>query len=102
MSLEFWANVSAVWLSFLCFIGLTVAVVASVFAVKGMNAVVSRAPRYLHQAQGYSRLVRTQVDAASDRVTTPVIQAHAQSRRVSTFVGRLFRHPTSLTKGEKK
>jgi hypothetical protein len=101
VSLEFWANVSTVWLSFLCFIGLIVAVVASVYAVKGMNAVVSRTPRYLRQAQGYSRLARTQVESASNLITEPVIQAHSQSRRVSMFVGRLFRRPASLPRGEK-
>jgi len=101
MGLEFWANVSTVWLSFLCFIGLAVAVVASIYIVKGMNVVVGRTPRYLRQAQGYSRLARTQVEAASTRITEPVIQAHSQSRRVSTFVDRLFRRPASLTRGEK-
>lgn len=101
MGLEFWADVSTVWLSFLCFIGLAIAVVASIYAVKGMNAVVSRTPRYLRQAQGYSRLARTQVDAAGARITEPMIQAHSQSRRVSTFVSRLFRRPAPLTRGEK-
>jgi len=102
VDLAFWADVSAVWLSILCFIGLVVAVVASIFAVKGMHTVVDRTPKLLRQAQGYSRIARTQVDAVSNRIADPMIQAHSQSRRASTFMSRLFRRPASLRRGEEK
>jgi hypothetical protein len=57
----------------------------------------------LRQAQGYSRALRTHVDAASDRVSEPVIQFQSRSTQVSTFLDRLLRRPAApWTRGEKK
>jgi len=102
VGLDFWSSVATVWLAFLCFIGLIVVVVASVFAVKGMHVAVDRTPRLMRQAQGYSRTMRTQVDSASKRLVEPVIQAHSRTHNASTVLGRLFRRSKTQGRGETK
>ncbi len=94
MELALWRDIAIVWLSLLCFIGLIVPVALSILAVKGMHVVVDRTPRFLRQVQGHTRSVRTQVDAASDRIAEPMIRAHKHSSRISTLLDRLLRHPT--------
>ena len=102
MELALWRDIALVWLAFLCFIGLIVPLAVSLFAVKGMHALVDRTPRLLRQVQGYSRTLRTQTDKASYRVAEPVIQAQAVSARASTLLDRLLRRPASLWRGEEK
>jgi hypothetical protein len=103
VSLALWRDIALVWLAFLCFIGLVVPLAVALFAVKGMHAAVDRTPRLLRQAQGYSRALRIHVDAASDRVSEPVIQFQSRSTQVSTFLDRLLRRPAApWTRGEKK
>ena len=93
MDLALARDIAVVWLAFLCFIGMLVPLVASIFAVKGMHAAVSRTPRLLRQVQGHTRKVRIQVDAASYRVAAPVIRAQRESTRFATFMNRLLRRP---------
>lgn len=95
MELALWRDISVVWLSLFCFIGLIIPVAISLFAVKGMHVVVDRTPRLLRQVQGYSRALRTKVDVASYQVAEPVIKAHKTSSRVSTLLDRLRRQPKS-------
>ena len=103
MSLEVWRDISLVWLSFLCFIGLIIPLGVMIFVVKGMHAAVDRTPRMLRQVQGYSRLMRDKVDAASYQVSEPVIQLKRQSTRFATMLDRLLKRPaSSWTKGEKR
>lgn len=100
MELALWRDIALVWLAFLCLIGLVVPLAVSLFAVKGMHAVVDRTPRLLRQLQGHSRSLRTQVDKASYRVAEPVIQAQGISARASTSLARLLRRPASTGRGE--
>jgi hypothetical protein len=102
VELALWRDIALVWLAFVCFLGLIIPLAVSIFAVKGMHAVVDRTPRLLRQVQGHTRTLRTQVDAASDRAAAPVIQAQKQSTRVSTLLERLLRRPTPPSTGEKK
>jgi hypothetical protein len=102
VELALWRDIALVWLAFLCFLGLIVPLAVSIFAVKGMHAAVDRTPRLLRQVQGYSRALRTQVDAASYHAAAPVIQAHKQSTRISTLLNRLLRRPAPPSPGEKK
>ncbi len=71
-----WRDIAAVWLAFLCFLGLIIPLAIALFAVKGMHVAVDRTPRLLRQVQGYTHLARTHVDAASAHVAAPVIKAH--------------------------
>jgi hypothetical protein len=100
--LALWRDIALVWLAFLCFLGLLLPLAASLFAVKGMHFVVDRTPRIMRQVQGYTRIARTQVDAASEHVAEPLIQAHKTSTRIATLLDRLLRRPVPIWRGEEK
>ncbi len=103
MGLSLWRDIAIVWLALLCFIGMVLPLVVAVFAVKGMHVAVDRTPRLLRQAQGYTRAMRTQVDAASYRIADPVIQAQRHSAKLSTLLDRLLRRAESpFSKGENR
>lgn len=101
MELALWRDIAVVWLAFLCFIGMIIPLAVSLFAVKGMHAAVDRTPRFMHQLQGYSRALRNQVSAASQRVAEPVIKTRKQSTRLSTLISRLTQNPASTARGDK-
>lgn len=89
MGLEFWANVSAVWLSLLCFIGLLIPLVAAYFAIRGMHFVLEKSRSAMATAQDYSRLVRHRTDTLSRRVATPVIKAERKAAEIDTVIRRV-------------
>jgi hypothetical protein len=91
VDLAFWRDVSVVWLSFLCFIGLLIPLAAVLFAVKGMHVAVDRTPRYLRQAQRYSRLMRDSTDRGSRQVTEQVIRSQTAATRFQTRFHRIVR-----------
>ncbi len=90
MELALWRDIAVVWLALLCFIGLIIPLAVALFAVKGMHTVVDRTPGLLRQAQGYSRVLRTQTDAASLRVAEPLIRVRKQTTRASTLIERVL------------
>lgn len=103
MGLALWRDIAVVWLALLCFIGMVLLLVVAIFAAKGMHVAIARTPRLLRQAQGYTRALRTQVDAASYRVADPVIQVQRQSTKFSTLIDRLLRRTESpFSKGENR
>lgn len=100
MDLALWRDIAVVWLAILCFIGLVIPLAAMLFVVKGMHAAVNRTPALLRQVQGYSRAVRTQSEAASQRIAAPVVQAHREGTRLTTFLNRLLQRTDSTRRGE--
>jgi hypothetical protein len=91
MNLSFWRDVSIVWLSLLCFIGLVIPLAALFFAVKGVDALHRKSLSFLRQSQGYSRAARRQGERLSERVATPVIRSHSGFVRIRTAWQRLWR-----------
>jgi hypothetical protein len=57
------------------------------FAVRGMHRTHLGTARFLHTAQGYSRLVRKRTVETSDRITRPLIRVRSQPTRA----GRVWR-----------
>jgi predicted PurR-regulated permease PerM len=100
VSLALWRDIALIWLALLCFIGLVIPLAVMLFAVKGMHAAVDRTPRLLRQVQGRTRALRSQVDAASYRVSDPVIQMQRRSTHMATVLERLLQRPVSPGTGE--
>lgn len=90
MTIAFWRDVSVVWLSLFCFVGLAIPLVALYFAVRGLNAAHRKTISGLRQAQRYSRTVQEQSDVLSQRVSAPLIRAHGQATRWRMLVRRLW------------
>jgi hypothetical protein len=91
MDIAFWRDVSLVWLSLLCFIGLVIPLAVVYFAVRGMNAAHTRLAPLLRRAQGYSQAMRNQSEALSYKVAEPVIQANLRITKVQTLLQTLSR-----------
>ncbi len=78
MGLEFWANISTVWLALLCFIGTMIPLAAAYFAIRGMNIALGKSRSALGSAQGYSRTMRERADSVSQKIAKPVIRAESK------------------------
>jgi hypothetical protein len=89
VSLAFWRDVSLVWLSLFCFIGLVIPLVALYFAVRGIHLAHRQLALLLQRTQGYSRTMRQQSDRLSQQVAAPVIRAQGQAARWRALVRRL-------------
>lgn len=91
MSLDFWRNISVIWLSLLCFIGLLPPLAIGYFLVRGMNWVLSKERWLFDQAQLYSGRARAEVDRASGYVVEPLIAVRKRGAQVDATVSRLRR-----------
>lgn len=86
MSLQFWANISAVWLALLCFIGTIIPVVVTYFAIRGMHAVLGKSRTALETAQDYSDKVRSKTDSISQRVARPMIRVESEVAKANKVI----------------
>lgn len=93
MGLEFWANISVVWLALLCFIGLLIPLAAAYFAIRGMNFALDKSRGGLGAAQGYSRTMRERVDSLSQKIAKPVIKAESEVAKAEEVLRTLAKHP---------
>jgi HAMP domain-containing protein len=89
--MAFWRDVSIVWLSLFCFLGLAVPLVILYFLVRGMNRALSKAESLFHRVQGYSQQVRQQSETVSAKVAEPVVQAHKRFTRIQATFRRLVK-----------
>ena len=88
--LAFWRDLSVVWLSLFCFIGLAVPLAILYFAVRGMNALHEKSYHLLRQVQRTSSKLPTQTEQLANRVSEPVIQAQKRMKRIETFFAALL------------
>jgi len=89
VGLEFWANVSVVWLSFLCFIGIMIPLAATYFAIRGMHVVLGRARSFMGIAQRYSGMIRSKTDSLSTQVAKPIITAESKAAQADEVIRSL-------------
>ncbi len=89
MSLEFWRNVSVVWIAIHAFVLFLIPTVIAYFTVRGINWVLAKTKLGFSKAQGFSRQVNEKTEALSERVAAPVIAAHSKARKVQQ-VGKSF------------
>ncbi|MCL4832822.1 MAG: hypothetical protein KJZ86_10285 [Caldilineaceae bacterium] len=82
MSLEFWRNVSVVWIAIHAFILFLIPAAIAYFLVRGINWLLAKTKLGFSKAQGFSRQVNEKTDALSERVAAPVIAAHSRATRI--------------------
>jgi hypothetical protein len=81
LSLSLWRDISVVWLSLLCFIGLIIPLAVAYFSVRGMDAALRYTGAALDKAQQLSSQVRMQTGKASHRIIEPVIKVNRQAAK---------------------
>ncbi len=82
MSLATWRDISVIWLSLFCFIGLVIPLGVGYFAIKGMSFVLGKVHPIAQTAQTYSHQIRIVSQSTGERVALPVIEI---KRRYTTF-----------------
>jgi hypothetical protein len=89
VSLEFWANVSTVWLALLCFVGMLIPLAAAFFAVRGMHVALLKSREGIGVAQRYSGMIRDRTDSFSRKIAKPVIRAECEVTKAGTVLRNL-------------
>lgn len=95
MSLDFWRNVSVVWIAIHAFILFLVPTVIAYFLVRGINWVLAKTKLGISKAQGFSRQVNERTETISARVVAPVIAVHSKAARVQQTGKSLFEQKKS-------
>jgi len=90
MSLAVWRDISLLWLIFLALIAVLPFGVIFYFAIQGMRRLRQLALLYLPIAQDKTRLVADKADEISQKVTKPVISAHAKAAQVDGMRKAIF------------
>jgi uncharacterized iron-regulated membrane protein len=89
MSLEFWRNLSVVWIAIHAFVLFLIPTAIAYFLVRGINWVLAKTKLGFTKARGFSRQVNAKTEALSERVAAPVIAAHSKATRAQR-VGESF------------
>lgn len=88
--LSFWRDLSVVWLSLFCFIGLAIPLAILYFAVRGMNALHDKSFQLLRRAQQTSHRIPKQTEQLANRVSEPVIALQKRTKRMEAFLDSLM------------
>lgn len=90
MSLEFWRNLSVVWISIhlllLCLVPLAIAFLA----VHGMRKILGSAQSGLENLQDASSQARAKTEEAAAKVTSAVIQGQSKGERAQATLNQLL------------
>lgn len=89
--LQFWTNISIIWLSFLCFVGAIIPLGIAFYAIRGMNVVLGKSRSVFQVGQFYSRQMRKQVDSASAIIVRPVVAVNREAAKVDAILKKLAR-----------
>jgi hypothetical protein len=102
MSLAVWRDISLLWLIFLALIAVLPFGVIFFFCIRGMRRLRQLVLTYLPLAQDKARLVAAKTDEISQKVTEPVINAHAKAARVDGMRRAIFTRRQSSWMSDKK
>lgn len=89
-TLAVFRDISLLWLIFLTLLAVLPFGVLFFFAVKGMVRLRQLAKQYLPIAQDYARLVADKSEEISQKVTDPIIGAHAKAAQVNGLTKAVF------------
>ena len=92
MSLEFWRNVSVVWIAIHAFLLFLIPTAIAYFLVRGINWLLVKSRLGFTKARGFSRQVAEKTEAVSNQVAAPVIAVHSQATRAQQTGRSLFRN----------
>jgi len=86
VSLSQWADVAVVFLSIQAFVLMLVPLVLFYFLIRGMNIAGGAMPRYMKQAQSFTRIVRDRTQDASEKIAAPILKTRAKGVRMETTI----------------
>ncbi len=86
MGLEFWANVSTVWLALLCFIGGLIPLAIAFYAVKYLHIGLEKSRSAMWTAQKYSGVMRSKAEEWSEKASEPVIAAETKAVEINETI----------------
>ncbi len=90
IKMAFWRDLSVVWLSLFCFVGMAIPLVILYFAVRGMNALHDKSYHLLRRLQTVSSKVPRQAERIATQVSEPVVQVQKRVKRVESFLHALL------------
>ena len=96
MTLETSRNISIIWLSLFCLVGLLPPVVILYFAVMGMNWVRRESKPIFQRARQGSDLVKSKVDDYSNVAINPLIVLKRRARGWQRTVTKLLGNSKSI------
>ncbi len=90
MDLDFWRDISIIWLALQLFVILILPLAATYFAVRGMNIALRKLPPLFHTAQEYSHKARSTTESVAEKVVEPVIEVNKRATAAEVALRRLF------------
>ncbi len=90
MTLEFWRNLSVVWISIFFFLICLVPLAVAFLAVQGMRKVLGGAQSGLERLQDASGQARAKTEEAAAKVTSAVIQGQSKAERSQATLKQLL------------
>jgi len=88
--MAFWRDLSILWLSLFCFVGMVIPLVILYYAVRGMNALHEKSYHLLCRLQTASSNVPRQAEQISTQISEPVVQLQKRVKRAESFLHTLF------------
>ncbi|MDE0076508.1 MAG: hypothetical protein OXO50_03255 [Caldilineaceae bacterium] len=101
MSLEFWRNLSVVWISIFLFILCLVPLAFAFLAVQGMRKVLGGAQSGLESLQNASSQARAKTEETAAKVTSAVIQGQSKGERAQATLKQLLQRTAPDRDGAK-
>lgn len=90
MSLEFWRNLSVVWISIHLFLLCLIPLAIAFLAVQGMRWVLGGAQSGLENLQNASSQARAKTEQTAAKVTSAVIQGQSKGERAQATLNQLL------------
>ncbi len=90
MSLEFWRNLSVIWISIFFFILCLVPLAFAFLAVQGMRKVLGGAQSGLESLQDASSKARAKTEETAAQVTSAVIQGQSKAEKSQATLRQLL------------
>ncbi|MCY4082234.1 MAG: hypothetical protein OXF54_18470 [Caldilineaceae bacterium] len=101
MTLEFWRNLSVVWISIFFFLLCLVPLAVAFLAVQGMRKVLGGAQSGLENLQNASSQARAKTEQTAAKVTSAVIQGQSKGERAQETLKQLLQRTAPDRNGAK-
>ncbi|MYH62284.1 MAG: hypothetical protein F4148_11180 [Caldilineaceae bacterium SB0675_bin_29] len=101
MTLEFWRNLSVVWISIFFFLLCLVPLAVAFLAVQGMRKVLGGAQSGLENLQNASSQARAKTEQTAAKVTSAVIQGQSKGERAQATLQHLLKRTAPDRDGAK-
>ena len=96
MTLEFWRNLSVVWIAIHLFLLCLVPLGIAYLAVRSMNWTLGRTSEGLQRLQDASGQARARTEETAAQVTSAVIQGQSKAEKVRATFRQLLRRSPSV------